>query len=193
MSNSGDALASLEFFPWSRHFEVGIEEIDEQHQTLVKIVNRLVWHAVSDVPRDRCDQILNELLSYAHYHFTAEERIWKAALGGAEIARNHHDSHQMFFAQIQTFRSSDQPRGQIMSDLFDFLARWLAFHILESDRRMAMTVKAVEQGASLGEARKQVDDGLGGSGGELISALLEVYSKLSSSTAQLMRENLTRE
>lgn len=28
---------------------------------------------------------------------------------------------------------------------------------------------------------------------ELISALLEVYSKLSSSTAQLMRENLTRE
>lgn len=80
-----------------------------------------------------------------------------------------------------------------MSDLFDFLARWLAFHILESDRRMAMTVGAVEQGATLEEARKQVDDQLGGSGGELISALLEVYSKLSSSTAQLMRENLTRE
>lgn len=50
MSRSGEALASLEFFPWSRHFEVGIEEIDEQHRMLVKIVNRLVWHSVSDVP-----------------------------------------------------------------------------------------------------------------------------------------------
>lgn len=193
MSGSGDALASLEFFPWSRHFEVGIAEVDEQHKMLVNIVNRLVWHSVSGGPQSRCDQILDELLSYANYHFTAEERIWNSAFGGANIARNHHDAHQMFFAQIQTLRSSGQSKGQIMADLFDFLARWLAFHILESDRRMAMTVKAVEQGASLDEARKQVDDQLGGSGGELISALLEVYSKLSSSTAQLMRENLTRE
>lgn len=193
MSSSGDALAALEFFPWSRHFEVGIDEIDEQHQTLVKIVNRLVWHSVSDVPQARCDQILDELLSYANYHFASEERIWNSALGEANIVRNHHDSHQMFFAQIQTFRSSGHSKGQIMSDLFDFLARWLAFHILESDRRMAMTVKAVEQGVSLEAARKEVDDQLGGSVGELISALLEVYSKLSSSTAQLMRENLTRE
>ncbi|NMT64651.1 bacteriohemerythrin [Marinobacter orientalis] len=193
MSSSGDALAALEFFPWSRHFEVGIEEIDEQHKKLVKIVNRLVWHAVSDVPQARCDHILDELLSYAHYHFNSEEQIWNSVLGSEGIARNHHDSHQMFFAQIQTLRSSGQPKGQIMSDLFDFLARWLAFHILESDRRMAMTVKAVEQGLPLDEARRQVDDQLGGSVGELISALLEVYSKLSSSTAQLMRENLTRE
>lgn len=193
MSRSGEALAALEFFPWSRHFEVGIDEIDEQHRVLVKIVNRLVWHSVSDVPQSRCDQILDELLSYANYHFTSEERIWNQALGSDGIARNHHDSHQMFFAQIQTFRSSGQPKGQVMSELFDFLARWLAFHILESDRRMAMTVRAVEQGVPLEEARKQVDDQLGGSGGVLISALLEVYSKLSSSTAQLMRENLTRE
>ncbi|MDL0429999.1 bacteriohemerythrin [Marinobacter sp. TBZ242] len=193
MPGSGDALAALEFFPWSRHFEVGIEEIDEQHKTLVKIVNRLVWHSVSDVPQSRCDQILDELLSYAHHHFRSEERIWDSVFGDRDIARNHHDSHQMFFAQVQAFRSSGQPKAQIMSDLFDFLARWLAFHILESDRRMAMTVRAVEEGFTLEEARRQVDDQLGGSVGELISALLEVYSKLSSSTAQLMRENLTRE
>ncbi len=193
MSSSGDALAALEFFPWSRHFEVGIEEIDKQHRALVKIVNRLVWHSVSDVPRASCDHILDELLAYAHYHFASEERIWNSALGGANIVRNHHDSHQMFFAQVQTFRSSGQSKGQIVSDLFDFLARWLAFHILESDRRMAMTVRAVEQGVPLEEAMREVDNQLGGSVGELISALLEVYSKLSSSTAQLMRENLTRE
>src|SRR5680860_681196 len=158
-----DAVDTVfEIFPWNRNFETGIEKIDEQHKVLVEILNRLAWHFASSNSELECGHILDELLSYAAYHFKAEEEIWKTALGEQEMVQNHHDGHQLFFVQIQMYRSSNEPEEKVMGDLFNYLARWLAFHILESDRRMALTIKAVERGVPISEARKEVDGQLSG-------------------------------
>jgi len=182
----------FEIFPWNRNFETGIEKIDEQHKVLVEILNRLAWHFASSNSELACDHILDELLSYTAYHFKEEEEIWKAALGEHEMVRNNHDGHQLFFVQIQMFRSSDEPEEKIMGELFNYLTRWLAFHILESDRRMALTLKAVERGVPVSEARKEVDGQLSGAVSVMVSALLEIYGKLSAGTIQLMREKMAR-
>ncbi|WP_417514337.1 putative bifunctional diguanylate cyclase/phosphodiesterase [Marinobacter sp.] len=182
----------FEIFPWNRNFETGIEKIDEQHKVLVEILNRLAWHFASSTSELECGHILDELLSYAAYHFRAEEEIWKASIGHEEMVKNHHDGHQLFFVQIQMYRSSDEPDEKIMGELFNYLTRWLAFHILESDRRMALTIKALERGVSLSEAKKEVDGQLSGSVSVMVSALLEIYGKLSASTIQLMREKMAR-
>lgn len=182
----------FEIFPWNRNFETGIEEIDEQHKVLVDILNRLAWHFASDASRVTSDHVLDELLSYAAYHFKSEEKIWQEALGESDMARNHHDAHQMFFAQIQTLKQSHGTEEERLSQLFDYLTRWLAFHILESDRRMALTAKAVRSGQSLEEAREHVDSELSGSVSVLVNALLEIYAKLSSLTVQLLQEKLAR-
>ena len=183
---------AFEIFPWNRNFETGIEKIDEQHRVLVEILNRLAWHFASSTSDLECGHILDEMLSYAAYHFNAEEEIWKAALGEQKMVQNHHDSHQLFFVQIQMYRSSDEPEEKVMGDLFNYLTRWLAFHILESDRRMALTVKEVERGVPISEARKEVDGQLSGAVSVMVSALLEIYGKLSFSTIQLMREKMAR-
>ncbi|GGE59317.1 hypothetical protein GCM10011533_09860 [Streptosporangium jomthongense] len=190
MSETDDT--TFEIFPWNRNFETGIDEIDEQHKVLVEILNRLAWHFASSTSELDCGHILDELLSYAAYHFKAEEKIWKAALGEHQMVRNHHDGHQLFFVQIQIYRSSGEPAEKIMADLFNYLTRWLAFHILESDRRMALTIGAVERGLSPEEARKEVDGQLSGAVSVMVSALLEIYGKLSASTIQLMREKMAR-
>jgi len=190
MSDAADTV--FEIFPWNRNFETGIEKIDEQHKVLVEILNRLAWHFTSSISKLECNHILDELISYAAYHFKAEEEIWKAALGEQEMVRSHHDGHQLFFVQIQMYRSSDEPEEKVMGELFSYLTRWLAFHILESDRRMAMTIKAVERGASISEARSEVDGKLSGAVSVMVSALLEIYGRLSSSTIQLMREKMAR-
>lgn len=184
--------ATFEIFPWNRNFETGIEKIDEQHKVLVEIVNRLAWHFASSTSELEFSHILDELLSYAAYHFKAEEEIWAAALGEQDMVKNHHDGHQLFFVQLHMFRTSDEPEEKVMSDLFNYLTRWLAFHILESDRRMALTIKAVERGASLSDAKKEVDNELSGAVSVMVSALLEIYEKLSASTMQLMREKMAR-
>jgi hemerythrin-like metal-binding protein/diguanylate cyclase (GGDEF)-like protein len=188
-----DAVDTVfEIFPWNRNFETGIEKIDEQHKVLVEILNRLAWHFASSNSELECGHILDELLSYAAYHFKVEEEIWKTALGEQEMVQNHHDGHQLFFVQIQMYRSSNEPEEKVMGDLFNYLARWLAFHILESDRRMALTIKAVERGVPISEARKEVDGQLSGAVSIMVSALLEIYGRLSASTIQLMREKMAR-
>ncbi|PSF07129.1 diguanylate phosphodiesterase [Marinobacter fuscus] len=182
----------FEIFPWNRNFETGLEDIDEQHRVLVSILNRLAWHFASDASELSTEHILEELLAYAAYHFEYEETIWNEAMGGSDVARNHHDSHQMFFVRIQMFKQRDDPGEETLMELFDYLTRWLAFHILESDRRMALTVKALRDGLTMAEARERVDAELSGTISVLVNALLEIYGKLSALTIQLMREKMAR-
>lgn len=182
----------FEIFPWNRNFETGLEDIDEQHRVLVSILNRLAWHFATDSSELSTEHILEELLAYAAYHFEYEEAIWNEAMGGSDVARNHHDSHQMFFVRIQMFKQRDDPGEETLMELFDYLTRWLAFHILESDRRMALTVKALRDGLTMAEARERVDAELSGTISVLVNALLEIYGKLSALTIQLMREKMAR-
>ena len=151
---------AFEIFPWNRNFETGIDDIDQQHKVLVNILNRLAWHFASDTSELTPDQILDELLSYAAFHFEYEEAIWNQTFGEAAMARNHHDAHQMFFSQVEELRNSREPQEEVLTRLFDFLTRWLAFHILESDCRMALTAKLVQDGLGISEARNRVDSEL---------------------------------
>lgn len=192
MTNPQDLSEKFEIFPWNRNFETGLEEIDKQHQELVSILNRLARHATTDSSDLTSSRLLDELLGYASYHFRYEESVWEESLGKSEITRNHHDSHQMFFAQIQMFRQSKAPQEELLTEMFDYLTRWLAFHILESDRRMALIIKSIKAGETVKEARDQVDSELSGSVSVLIAALLEIYEKLSASTIKLMREKMAR-
>lgn len=188
MPDNETGSATLEPFPWNRNFETGIEEIDQQHQVLVDILNRLAQHFVSGDARVDCEHILDELLAYAAFHFKSEEAIWREGLGTGDAVRNHHDSHQLFFAQIQIFRGSKAREEQVLADIFDYLARWLAFHILESDRRMALTLLELKRGRTLVEARRAVDDQLSGQVSATVSALLEKYAGLSARVARSIRE-----
>lgn len=184
---------AFEIFPWNSNFEIGLKDIDGQHQVLVNILNRLAWHFTSSSSEEDGSHLLDELLAYASYHFEYEEGIWEKSFGKSAMSRDHHDSHQMFFTRIQTLRKNNAPKDDVLADLFGYLTRWLAFHILESDRRMAMTVKALEAGKSLEEAREHVDAELSGSVSVFVTALLKIYGKLSASTIQLMREKMARE
>lgn len=184
---------AFEIFPWNSNFEIGLEDIDDQHRVLVDILNRLAWHFVSSSPEEDSAQLLDELLAYASYHFEYEESIWQKSFGQSEILRNHKDTHQAFFTRIETLRQSTAPKEDFLADLFDYVTRWLAYHILESDRRMALTVKAIEAGKSLQEAREHVDSELSGAVSVLVTALLQIFGKLSASTIQLMREKVARQ
>lgn len=182
----------FEIFPWNRNFETGIEEIDDQHRVLVDILNRLARDCAASPDAFQSSRVLDELLSYAAYHFRSEERIWNDCLGESEMVRNHHDAHQMFFVHIQMLRSSDADSRELLRELLEFLTHWLAFHILESDRRMALTLRAVDQGADLREARDQVDDQLSGTISILVTALLEAYGSLADSAICLIEETRER-
>ncbi|WP_375177477.1 bacteriohemerythrin [Marinobacter mobilis] len=192
MSSSDREHPGYEIFPWNSHFETGIELIDQQHRKLVDILNRLGSHfSCADDVQFR--HMLQDLLDYTHYHFDAEEQIWQQYFREQPLFDNHHQAHELFFEQIQEFWDSGDEREQDLKGLFDFLTRWLAFHILEADRRMALMVHGIDAGLDLAAAREQADAQLSGPVAVMVRAMLETYGKLSANAVELIREKEARQ
>ncbi|MDX1458168.1 MAG: bacteriohemerythrin [Marinobacter sp.] len=191
MSMPEQTSQGFEMFPWNSHFETGIELIDQQHRKLVAILNRL-GRQLTGADDLQFHTLLQDLLDYTHYHFSAEEKIWQKYFSDQPLFRGHHQAHELFFQQVQAYWRAEEGGKQDLEGLLDFLTRWLAFHILESDRRMALMVKGLEQGLAFEQARAQADEQLSGPVAVMVTALLETYGKLSSNAVELIREKAAR-
>ncbi|RQW84335.1 MAG: PAS domain S-box protein, partial [Methylococcus sp.] len=69
-----------------------------------------------------------------------------------------------------------------------FLTRWLAAHILESDRHQALVVLALRSGMPLAAAKAHANAEMQGTNRRLIELILSIYEQLSGNTLRLMRE-----
>ncbi|MDR3371845.1 EAL domain-containing protein [Rhodoferax sp.] len=150
----------FEIFPWGPHLETGITLIDEQHHMLVGLLNRLVQQYIEGASEHETNAILGELSDYADYHFRSEEGIWQTHLSGDAWLDEHVQNHQRFFAHITELRSGDRPLQAVLCDLFPFLTQWLAHHILDKDKRMALVVLALQDGLGLEAAHQRAEEAL---------------------------------
>ena len=78
--------------------------------------------------------------------------------------------------------------NEVTEDILSYLANWLAFHILESDKRMAKVVLAVQSGLPLDQAKKEIDKESSSAMKALIATTLSMYNQLSRRTFQLINE-----
>jgi len=82
------------------------------------------------------DQILEELVRYAIYHFNTEEELLnKFEYPGYE---SHKKEHETFKASIQKFLEREAKRRGISVDLLLFLKDWLIKLIIAIDRKMGV-------------------------------------------------------
>ena len=183
---------AFEIFPWSSNLETGIQEIDEQHHQLVDLLNRLAKQYVEGANEVEVTRILDGLADYADYHFRTEEAVWRSGLEGDTWFDSHVDSHGAFFARIQILRAGQEPFAQRVDSLFAYLTQWLAYHILESDNRMATALRAVREGCSFDEAHVRAEQALSGAAGVLVRTVLSMYERVSAQALALMREKFAR-
>lgn len=187
-----DRSDGFELFPWSPNFETGISLIDQQHQKLVMLLNRLAEQHVKGVSEQAIEQIMGELADYADYHFKTEDEIWGRYLGGDAWVSRHAQMHAAFFDTVEDVRSGNRSRGAVLEDLFAFLTRWLAHHILDSDKRMARAVLAVQAGCTVEVAKQCADDEMNSGAELLVHTVLSMYQRLSAQALELMREKHAR-
>lgn len=183
----------FEIFPWNAHLETDIEAIDTQHRKLVQLINRLAEQHVQGGTQDEVSAILGELADYAVYHFKTEEAIWQDALAGDDWLAQHVTSHQKFFDHIVALQSGQRPFQAVLDDLFAYLTQWLAYHILDSDKRMALAVTAIAAGMSIADARQQADEQMRGATATLIQTVLAMYQTVSAQAIELMHEKIARQ
>ncbi|MBF0300227.1 MAG: hemerythrin family protein [Oligoflexia bacterium] len=123
----------MDLIVWSTVYSVSVEIIDEQHQRLMEMVNRLHRAQESNQGDDVTLRILDDLIEYTVYHFKTEEEMFEKS---AYPNRERHISHHKALVgevskKVNDFKGNKEGiREQIMV----FLTDWLKDHILAEDK-----------------------------------------------------------
>lgn len=130
------------FFKWSPDYSVNIKTIDDQHQELVNILNRL-FVAVSKREGDRVIAgILDALVSYTQTHFALEERLMRQAK--YKDLEPHIAEHKKLLAELDHLAKKhmleDKP---IYFEMLTFLKTWLKEHIQGVDTKYSAALQEV--------------------------------------------------
>ena len=119
---------------WSDEMKTGIARIDEQHKTLIGIINRLQKAMDEKVDSTGISLIFGQLASYTKFHFKAEELVIERV--DKKSFEAHHLSHMAFVNDLRgyekKFRSGDH---SVVKKLLNYLNVWLVDHILDEDKK----------------------------------------------------------
>lgn len=181
-------MNTVDIFPWNENFNTGLPKVDEQHHKLVQLLNLLASHVTFQTDIPRLNSIIDELVDYTVYHFQTEEAIWHEYLAGDSLESKHLAVHDSFTATILKLKAEKDTKSAetIIEEVLSFLARWLAAHILEDDRYMAMVVRDMQSGMSLEQAKIAAESQLSGTTRALMDILLTTYKSIAKNTLQLM-------
>ncbi len=182
-------MVPIEIFPWNDNLNTGVANIDEQHQKLVQLLNRLASDVEFQSDRSSDNLILNELADYAVYHFQTEEALWRKYLSGDVLETAHKDTHNGFVSTVLRLKAEPETGGERRyGDLISFLTRWLLVHILTDDRYIALVVCAMQSGMTLEAAKLHAGGQIAGQGNMLVDIILSIFDKLATNTVRLVHE-----
>ncbi|MCQ8103820.1 bacteriohemerythrin [Methylomonas sp. SURF-2] len=183
-------MNSIDIFPWNENFNTGVAEIDQQHKKLVHLLNLLAGHAALQADLPAMNVIFDELADYAAYHFQTEEALWKRYLPEDVLELEHIKVHREFVVAVLKLKDEQaaRPQNELLGEVLSFLVRWLAGHILESDRYLSLIVLAMRSGLPLAAAKRQASEKMNNARHALIEIILSIYDSLSANTLHLMRE-----
>ena len=118
-------------YQWTEAYSVGNDTIDEQHQQLFAILNKLT--TIDDNNEDEISKTLDELLEYVNKHFSDEEELMKK--GNYPDLDDHTLKHKTFTGKVSD-AIVDYTLGSFnKKDLEEYLANWLIEHIEGEDMK----------------------------------------------------------
>lgn len=185
---------NFEVFRWNANFDTGLSIIDEQHKRIIDLLNKLARTLIKGNDIEFTD-VFEQLTAYASLHFETEEAIWTTCFGNDEWLLSHQSSHASFLPAIVELKEShaDKPLKEGLRQILKFLIRWLVYHIIDSDKRMAIVVDNMGTGVSLEEAKIISAQKMLNSDQVLIDTILSMYDELSARTLKIMQERAERE
>lgn len=127
-------MKTNEILKWTKNLEIDIQEIDNQHQKLVKILNELYAAYSEKKHKDVIRKTIEELVDYTHYHFKTEEDYFKKF--NYEGAEAHIKEHEEFINTINEFvLKFSKYDGILTLKVLMFLKDWVKNHIQGTDRK----------------------------------------------------------
>lgn len=124
-------------FAFTEKYHTGIAFVDEEHETLFRIIRETNDLISAELLHDKYDEIikiLGELKEYTIHHFSDEEEYMKR-IGYAGLEAQQR-AHQAFVDKLKEINLDDVDDNQqeYLTELVDFLLGWLVNHILKVDK-----------------------------------------------------------
>lgn len=127
------------FMQWRPEFNLGLEEIDNQHKKIVELINTLNEAFLKNTTADQLNHIFSELIDYADYHFKAEEDLF--VKHNFPFAEEHIQMHDSFTQKVTSLRNQFDMGVPVTFRVISFLKKWLTNHILDADREYASLIR----------------------------------------------------
>lgn len=128
---------------WDNKYETGIQEVDEQHQSLFNYINDLE-ECLEDGTYDgaRIEIILNFFQMFCSTHFSLEETcMLRLSCPAYEKNREAHGKFLEYYKKFRVkFRESDNKKG-LLQEFHSMLLKWLVNHIMKIDMNLKEKVE----------------------------------------------------
>ncbi len=185
----------MESFIWGPQFITGIDEIDDQHQSLVAMINSFGEALIENtINEDFLFSTFKELAEYTQAHFDAEEKFMTDMHLDLRHIKRHLKLHNYFVTDISDLiESIDTDKIEDQRALFEYLVHWLAYHILGSDKNMARQISAIKNGVSPANAYNNEEREASSSTEPLLVALNGLFALVSKRNKALVELNRTLE
>jgi hemerythrin len=132
-------------FKWKEEYELGIQEIDNQHRELFKRVDKLTLSLYGGKGKSELGNLISFLKSYVEEHFSYEETIFTPTPYSDSQA--HIKKHREFIDYFKQLDREIKSRGldnylaiKVEKDIRD----WWEDHELNFDKKYVPYIKVVK-------------------------------------------------
>ena len=121
-------------FEWSPQLDIGVNNMNHQHQILIDYMNKLFQDNEDKKPKTVIVQSAKKLQDYTIRHFK-EEETYLASIDYPGLD-THKLVHKNLLQQLDGHIKDFQANGETLpSTFFDFLKFWLKAHIMGVDKK----------------------------------------------------------
>lgn len=137
----GSGRFELAYMQWRSSLEVGHDQIDREHRSLVDALNRLHAAMKMGKGKEEIGQVLVFLMDYTESHFKTEEAMMLKH--GYPAAQRHLAAHADLVQQVSALVTNYHAgRALLTGAVFDFLEGWLVKHIMSEDKVLGDFMKS---------------------------------------------------
>lgn len=123
-----------QFIQWNDTFKVDVKVIDEQHQQLFDLINKLYIDMQESQSNESVVKTIKELKNYTIYHFTEEEKLMRDS--NYSDLEQHIQIHKNMVQKIQDFQKEYENGNPLVHyEILSFIGNWLTAHIMGVDRK----------------------------------------------------------
>jgi len=123
------------YLNWDWTFDIGIENIDNQHKELFNRLDQLLISIEEGKGHDEVIKTLDFLEEYVIKHFTEEEEIQNKT--NYPLLNIQHMQHEEFKSDLKEFRRVLETEGTstlLALNIHEKLADWFKNHIINLDK-----------------------------------------------------------